>query len=417
MTAANLSPAVPKPAHVPDSFVYDFDMFHDPAYVKDPHVRILDLIKNAPPVFWTPRNGGHWMLMSHEANFNASRDIETFSSNFISPEKMKAMQAALPPGTPHIPLPLPINIDPPAHTIYRAPLARAFSPKTVNTLKDSIRKLAGELIDKVKADGRCEFMSAIAEPLPVIVFLKMLGLPVERMEEYRALVKQHLSDPTPDPRDSVKKLWRIAAMIKDTLLDRKANPQDDIISTLWASEIDGRPTTMDDMENYSVVLFIAGLDTVMNGIGHGIRHFAQDIALQEQLRAKPELVAEATEEMLRRYTFTVPPRLLGKDTVFMGAPMKQGERAMLFLPAADLDAKEFSNATSFDLTRENKTHIAFNVGPHRCLGSHLARVELQIAYEVMLARLPTFRLDPANPATFHCGHVVGLDTLHLVWDV
>jgi cytochrome P450 len=182
-------------------------------------------------------------------------------------------------------------------------------------------------------------------------------------------------------------------------------------------EIDGRPTTIEDMENYGVLLFIAGLDTVMNGIGHGVRHLARNPDLQEQLRANPKLVPEATEELLRRYTFTIPPRTVARDMVFEGVQMKARERAMLFLPAADLDPKEYAGSDQFDLNRENKVHIAFNAGPHRCLGSHLARVELQVINEVLTTRLPRFRLDPQRPPTFHCGHVVGVDSLHLLWDV
>ncbi|SER22789.1 Cytochrome P450 [Solimonas aquatica] len=410
---ATLSPAVARPAHVPEAAVYDFDMFADPAYVADPHARVLDLLGKAPGVFWTPRNGGHWMLLSHEAIFNAARDVETFSSELMPLDKVEQMQKMMPR---HVPLPLPICVDPPAHMKYRGPLNRVFGPKAINDLKDSIRTLAGELVDAIRPQGACDFMSAVAEPLPVQVFLKMLGLPVARMDDYRALVRAHLSDPTPNPMDSVKKLWRIVDTIKDVLEDRRANPQDDIISLLWQLDIDGKPTTMDDMENYCVVLFVAGLDTVMNGMGHGIRHLAQHPELQQELRANPALIGDATEELLRRYTFTVPPRIIGKDTVFAGLEMKRGERAMLFLPAADLDPKAFSHAERFDLKRENKTHIAFNAGPHRCLGSHLARVELQIVYEEMLKRLPLFRLDPAHPPSFHCGHVVGVDTLHLLWN-
>jgi cytochrome P450 len=148
-----------------------------------------------------------------------------------------------------------------------------------------------------------------------------------------------------------------------------------------------------------------------------VRHLANNPDLQAQLRANPKMVPEATEELLRRYTFTVPPRIVAKDILFEGVEMKARERAMLFLPAADLDPKEFANSDSYDLNRENKVHIAFNAGPHRCLGSHLARVELQVLYEVLVARLPTFRLDPQRPPTFHCGHVIGVDTLHLLWDV
>jgi cytochrome P450 len=174
---------------------------------------------------------------------------------------------------------------------------------------------------------------------------------------------------------------------------------------------------MDDMENYCVVLFIAGLDTVMNGMGFGFRHLAQDQALQGQLRANPRIIPEAAEELLRRYTFTVPPRKVARDLVFEGLQMKAGERVMLFLPAADLDPGEFPGSDRFDLTREKKAHIAFNAGPHRCLGSHLARVELQTLYEQMLARLPPFRLDEQHTPTFHGGHVIGVDTLWLAWDV
>src|SRR3546814_11914707 len=112
------------------------------------------------------------------------------------------------------------------------------------------------------------------------------------MEEYREIVSAHLSDPSPNPLDSIKRLWRIVDSSKDTLEDRRVNPQDDIISMLWKAEIDGQPTTMDDMENYSVVLFIAGLDTVMNGIGHGIRYLATDLALQERLRSEERRVGK-----------------------------------------------------------------------------------------------------------------------------
>jgi cytochrome P450 len=412
---APLSPAVSRPAHVPETAVYDFDFFRDPAYLSDPHRRVLELVRTAPAVFWTPRNGGHWMFLSHGAVFKASRDTETFTSQFVTEAQMKAFMAQLPPGTPHIPQAVPINLDPPDHTKYRAPLQKAFSPKTMLALKDSIRDLADELIDKVKHRGRCDFMAEIAEPLPVQVFLKLLGLPLERQAEYRAIVKDQLQTAEPDPKKGMLNLLKVTASMRDTILERRDHPRDDLLSLLWQSEIDGRPTTLDDMENYSVLLFLAGLDTVMNGMGFGVRHLAQDLALQRELRANPARIPVATEELLRRYTFTVPVRKVRKDTVFEGLSMKEGERVMLFLPAADLDPKEFPDSDRLDITRE-KPHIAFNAGPHRCLGSHLARVELQTLYEQMMIRLPEFRLDAAHPPKFHGGPVVGVDTLTLVWD-
>ncbi len=417
MAHATLSALAAQPAHVPDALVYDFDIHADPGLLADPHARILDMLRTAPPVFWTPRNGGGWVAMSHAANHEASRDTDTFSSEFVPQAQMKAMLASLPAGAPHIPQPIPITLDPPEHTKYRQPLQKVFSPKTIAALRDSIRTLAAELIEAIKADGRCEFMGAVAEPLPVMVFLKMLGLPLDRWPEYRAIVKEHMAAIDGDRAGSMRRLQTIAAAMRPTVLERQANPQDDILSMLWKLEIDGQPTTLADMENYGVLLFIAGLDTVMNGMGLAMRGLAADLPLQAKLRAEPKLVAEAAEEMLRRYTFTVPMRIVKKEAELAGARMMPGDLLKLFLPAADLDAKEYPQPDSYDLDRENNVHIAFGVGPHRCLGSHLARVELQVLYEEMLARMPEFRLDPDHPPVFHGGHVIGLEALNLVWTI
>jgi len=414
--ATAVRPQAAKPGHVPDSVVYDFDFHHDAALLADPHERVLDVIAKAPPVFWTPRNGGHWMIIGYDAVFKASRDTESFSSAVVSVAQMKALMANMPAGAERIPQARPINVDPPEHGKFRAPLQKAFSPKSVLALKDDIRALANSLIDAFVNRGHCDFMSEFAEHLPVQVFLKMFGLPVERQAEYRALVKEHLSDITHDPVKSIMKLRRIAAVMRETILQRRDNPRDDILSALWQAGIDGRPTTLEDMDDFAVLLFIAGLDTVVNGLGFAMRHLALNPELQEQLRANPKLIPEASEETLRRYTFTVPVRRVGKDMEFDGVAMKEGERVILYLPAADLDPKQFSRPENYDFNREERAHIAFGGGPHRCLGSHLARVELQTAYEQMLSRLPNFRLDPAKPAKFHGGHVTGVDSLPLVWD-
>jgi cytochrome P450 len=138
--------------------------------------------------------------------------------------------------------------------------------------------------------------------------------------------------------------------------------------------------------------------------------------LQDRLRADPSLIVEAAEELLRRYTFTIPMRRIAQDTELGGWPMKTGEWLALYLPGADLDAREFEAPETFDLSRENKVHIAFGAGVHRCLGAHLARVELQVLYQQMLTRLPPFRLDPDRPATFHSGNIIAFDSLPIRWD-
>ncbi|GLR66992.1 cytochrome P450 [Acidocella aquatica] len=409
-----LSAKVPTPSHVPPEAVFDFDMYLDPALLEDPHARVRDLLNTAPPVFWTPRNGGHWVVIGHQENYLVSRDTETFSSSAPA-AYAAAMLAQLPPDQGHIPLPTPINMDPPEHTKYRLPLQSAFSPKAMMARKDEVRALANELIDKVIAQGHCDFMPDIAEPLPVQVFLKMMGLPLERSAEFRGLVHEFMA-PVVSPLDILGRMRKVADSMKAEINDRRINPKDDLLSLLWRSEIDGKPMTFETMEDFGVLLFIAGLDTVINGMGFGVRHLASNPELQNKLRANPKLIPEAAEELLRRYTFTVPSRRLAKDAEFAGWTMKEDERLMIFLPAADLDTREFPDPEVFDLNRENKVHIAFGAGPHRCLGSHLARIELQIIYEQMLARLPEFRLDTAKPIKFHAGNIIAIDSLPIRWD-
>jgi cytochrome P450 len=323
----------------------------------------------------------------------------------------------LPPGTPRIPQARPINLDPPEHTRYRAPLQKTFSPKAALAMKADILKLANELIDAIADKGRCDFMPTVAEQLPVRVFIKMFGLPLERHEEYRRLAKDHLSGTTVDMAAMAQKSLRLVDVMRDTIVERREHPKEDILSMLWQTTVDGQPTTMDDMEDYAVLLFIAGLDTVVNGMGLTMRHLATDQKLQEELRRNPKIIPEAVEEMLRRYTFTVPVRFLAKDAEYEGAPMKAGERVLMYDPAADLDPKKFPDPEVYNMNREDKTHIAFGAGPHRCLGSHLARVEMQIIIEVTLSRLRNIRLDPENPPRYHGGHVIGPESLPLVWDV
>ncbi len=417
--APSRAPRAPQPAHVPDRLVYDFDLFGDARLKAIGHDRILELARTAPPVFWTPHNGGHWMLCSYDAAYKAARDPDSFTSEFTPFAKVKAMMENLPEGVRRPLVPVPINLDPPEHAKYRAPLNSAFSPRAVMALRDEFRALAIGLIEQARPNGGCEFMTEIAEPLPVTLFLRIFGLPAERQREYRDLAAEDLAgigQSIADPSAVQRRLWQIVDICRDTLLERQANPQDDLISSLWKLEIDGKPMTLADMENFSIVLFLGGLDTVMNGMGHGIRHLAMNPELQARLRAEPKLIPDAAEEILRRYTFTVPPRMVAKDLVFDGVEMKKGERAYIFLPAADLDSSHFPCPERFDLQRENKAHIAFGTGVHRCVGSHLARVELQTLYEVFLARIPQFRLDPDRLVTFHGGHVIGPDALHLLWD-
>ena len=412
--AIDCSPAVPRPSHVPLALVHDFDMLFDPDLRTDPHGRYRRFVEEAPPVFWTPRGGGHWIINRHELSFEAARDWESFSSDFPHPPQVEEMLAANGGGS-RVPKSTPINMDPPAHAKYRAPLNRAFSPGAVTQLQSEIRALAIDLIERVRDQGRCEAVHALAEPLPVQVFLKLMGLPLDHQVEYRALVRRQLSTPAGDVVTGAKQLQDMAAVMRGTILERREEPREDLISRLWATEIDGSQPTIELMEDYAVLLFIAGLDTVMNEIGFALSHLASHAELQERLRAEPGLIPIAVEELLRRYPLVQGVRRVARDLTFHGVVMKQDDRLQLGLVSANLDPQRWPDPMAVDVDREDKAHLTFNAGPHRCVGSHLARLELQIFFEELLARLPEFRLDPDKSAVFHGGLVIGVDSLELIW--
>ena len=409
-------PLAARPPHVPDAVVYDFDFFADPGLVRDPHERVKEIIEEAPPLFWTPRNGGHWVALRYSDVVSILRDTERFSSSLTTEEQIAAMASMLPRGLARIPQMTPIFMDPPEHTKYRAPLQKVFSPKTMAALTGDIEALARGLIDAIVDQGSCDFLPAVAEQLPVRVFLRMMGLSADRLAEFRALVRQVFAPRDPALEDYGIRIRRIADSMMDAILERRTAPKDDLISHLWAVEIDGQAMTLELMEDYATLLFLAGLDTVINGICLGMRHLALNPDLQNRLRAHPELIPEATEELLRRYTFNVPQRRVTRDTDLAGTALKAGDMVFTYLPATGLDPSEFDAPDVFDVERENKLHVAFGTGPHRCLGSHLARIELQTVYRVALERLPTFRLDPSKPIRFHTGNMLAASSLHIRWD-
>jgi len=408
--------AAPRPAHVPADLVYDFDFNSDPELLRDPFAAADRLLAEAPPVFWTPRNGGNWFVTSFDLVSAAARDHVNFTNQLVPKEMREALLAKLPPGTATPLNVLPSSLDPPEHTIYRAPLNSLFSPKVALNLKEEIRDLAIDLIEKVRPKGSCELMAEITEPLPVQMFLKLFGLPVEKAEFYRDVVKSVTSGNVHD----VGMMMRTGQLLIDTytpaLIERRDDPQDDILSKMWQLEIEGKPMTLEVMQSYCLSLFLAGLDTVMNAMTYGTRHLALNPDLQASLRDDPSQIITMTEEMFRLYSFPNPIRVAARDFEFGGVHLKQGDRVHLCLSSADRDPKHFADSLKFDMTRDVKRHVGFGDGAHRCVGMHLARVELHVYYEELLKRLPPFRLDPDKPATFHGGVVVGPDHLHLLWD-
>ncbi len=387
-----------------------FDFYHDIEFDSGgSHHPALQRLSQAPPIFWSESQGGYWVIRSHALAFEAAQATELFSS--------KAMNIPRDDTELTLPLAIPINLDPPEHGHFRGPLAAIFGPQRVAKFERHIRDLAIQLIDEIKGDGRCDFVRVVSEPLPVLTFFKMMGIDEHNLREFRELAIVGSVDP--DPVKRKLGAMRVSEIMSCFVDGRVANPQpetDDFTTEILNIAINGRPVTPTEVKNYLRLLFFAGLDTVVNALAFGISYLARHPNIQEQLRANPAKIRLAVEELLRLGAPATLGRMVTRDALWHGANLHAGDRALLELPAANLDPAVFPEPLTFDIERGNIPHLAFNSGPHRCIGQHLARIELRVVYEEWLARVPEFRLDPAKPPKMHGGMVMGVDSLSLVWE-
>lgn len=395
--------------------IVDYDVFGDKRFHEegDLHQGLFRLgEEDGRGIFWTPHNGGHWLINDYELLFEAARNTDIFSSN--KRESQDGAMVMIPPmedrGEPRF---APQSLDPPEHGIYRLPLVKAFAPKRIMEMEGWIRELAVKLIDELAPKGKGEFLAAVGEPMPVTVFMRMMGMPLERLAEFRSWMHGIASD------DQDSRSWafaNIAEGMGELIAARQAEPRDDLISHLLASDLDGRKPDLRDMQSYCLLLFTAGLDTLVNTFTFGMYQLARQPELQERLQADPGLIPELIEEILRRYGVAMPPRVVTQDYDFGGVRLTRGELVMLMLPAGNLDNKAFTDPMTFDVDRENKTHITFNSGPHRCVGSHLARLELRVFFEEWFARMPVVRPDPDELPIYRPGLNLTIAKLPLLWE-
>jgi len=384
------------PAHVPRSRVFDFDMVNDPLLQPDPHAGVLRLGQLAPAIFFTPRYGGHWVVQSHDAVFHVVHDTDTFSSSLGGGRPM-----------------LPISVDPPLHRDYRSVLLQAFSPKNVNAMLPAIRAMTIDLIDRVVGAGRCEFVGDLAEPLPVGIFMRMLGLPLEQMAEVRRSIIAALAEGDPVRRNALFE-EQLETFLNPIIEARMARREDDMISRILDARLGDRHPTFDEVQRYLLLLTNAGLDTVTNAMSFGMLHLARDHDLQRRVRADPGIINALVEEFLRRYPVSSVLRTVAREAEYGGVQFRPGDRVHVLVPGANLDPEVFPEPERIILGREAPP-VTFGTGIHRCLGSHLARLELRNVLVEWFARVPPFALDPDEPPAMHAGLVYTVDRLPLVW--
>jgi cytochrome P450 len=308
---------------------------------------------------------------------------------------------------------IPLELDPPAHSQFRAVMNGVFSPTRMKQMEDGVRARAVALIDAVVGDGDCEFVEAFGRRFPVSIFMQLMGLPQEHSEQFNEWEFGLLH--SRDPMVQSASARAIVDYLRALIAKRKLEPGDDLTTFCISAKVDNRAVTDDEIMGMCFLLFIAGLDTVAASLSLHFRHLAQNPHDQERLRADPSLIPNAVEEFLRRYPIVTSSRIVTKDVEFAGAPMKAGDRVMFSTGLANLDPEEFDRPMDVELERFPNRHVSFLYGPHRCIGSHLARRELIIAIEEWVRRVPSFHIKAGAPVPVEPGGLLSVHALPIEW--
>jgi cytochrome P450 len=292
---------------------------------------------------------------------------------------------------------LPLSVDPPEHAKYRRLLDPQFAPKRMAELEPETRKLVNELIDGFVGRGECEFHEEFATPLPSTFFLALLGLPQDDLPQFLEWRDDTIRPDAATEEEATAKREAAGRAIENyfvgAMQDKRANPDDRLLSTLVHSEVDGRPLTNEELLGMTHLLLLAGLDTVTATLDCMIVYLARHPERRQALVQDPALIPFAVEELLRHQTpVMMVPRVVTRDTEIAGVPVRAGDSATLMIGAANCDEGEFVDACAVHFDRAANRHLAFGGGPHRCLGSNLARLELRVALEEFHRRIPEYRL-------------------------
>lgn len=313
---------------------------------------------------------------------------------------------------------IPLQVDPPEHSKYRKLLDPIFAPKRMNLKEREVVQLVNELIDGFIDDGSCEFTTALAEPLPSSVFLRLIGLPVSELPTFMAM-KNGILRPQGADLDEIKANQKVSAeeverFFADELADRRRNPKDDLLSMFATAEVAGERLTDDEILGICFLFLIAGLDTVTDSLECFFTYLAEHPEQRRLIVDDPSIIASAVEELLRWETpVTTVARVAAHDTEVDGCPIHKGDSVSVGIGSANTDEAVLPDAYTVDLTRNSK-HLAFGAGVHRCLGSHLARLELRVTLREWHRRIPDYEIAPGTELNFMFG-LRQVDHLPLVW--
>jgi len=381
----------------------DYDIF-DPEFVKNPYPGYSEIRESKCPIAHTDRYQGSWLPTRYDDVVAIAQEFETFTSRQIlvmPPAEGRNEGAYAGVAAP------PITSDPPDHHWHRRLILPIFSPQSVAKYEQGTRDLCNALIDEFIDKGTADAAADYAQHIPVRVIATMLGVPLEMEPEFTEWVRGVLENMT-DKELRMKSFFNIVEFFMGQVEDRRKNPREnDLITELMNAEVEGKKVPIEYVLGVCQLMLVAGIDTTWSAIGSCMWHMAQHPEHRKQLRENPDLWPTAIEELLRVYAPVTMARIVDHDTEFQGCPMKAGDRVLMAFPAANRDPRQFENPDEVILDRQNNRHVAFGSGIHRCAGSNLARLEVRVALQTWLERIPEFELVDPNSVTWVGGQVHG----------
>jgi cholest-4-en-3-one 26-monooxygenase len=374
---------------IPDIDLNDLETFE----AGIPHEWFRRLRKEAP-VYWhdEPDGPGYWVVTKYEDLRYVSTKPQIFSSfrggtNIfdLDADGLTQIQSLL------------INMDPPQHVKHRRLVQKGFTPRQVKPLEPRIRELCGKLIDQLVHRDECELVADLAAELPMQVICELVGVPFEDRHLLYDLSNRLIGFDDPDfatsPEDGKIAAAEMYAYAQKLGAERRENPEDDLVTKLVTAEVDGKKLTDHEFNSFFLLLVLAGNETTRTATTHGVNLLARYPEQRQRLKADPSLLSSAVEEFLR---FESPlihfRRTATQDTEIRGIKIREGDKVTIWYPSANRDEEIFPDADTFDIGRTPNPHVAFGIGEHFCLGSNLARLELNIIFEELLGRLPEIQL-------------------------
>ena len=394
-----------RPAGLAADRVIDYDLYAPDGIEDGIHAAVLRLRASTPhKLVWTPRHGGHWIVLSGPDVHQLYADHDRLSN-----------EVSVVPPPPNSPPLGALSYNPPAHGEFRALLNRGLGARAVREREPDVRALTVELIEGFRTRGHCDFAAEFASILPLSIFLGMVDIPLTDRAMLQALTHE-TTHPSPgfDAEEFLQRFWNYLLPLVQA---RRAAPRDDMISDIAAGTVFGRPLTDDEAVGACMHLMIAGLDTVAAFVGFMMKYLAEHPAQRRRLIDHPAELGPAITEFLRRFPMVTGIRKVARDFTYDGVTLRAGDMIALPTILTNLDDALYPDPLKVDFARPAGKQTTFGNGIHRCPGSPLARLEIRVLLEEWLTRIPDFEIDPDRPVRFAGGYVGTILSLPLRWPV